>query len=178
MALLRCDESECESRWVRPGLPAVCACFNEKPPLGPDGKCSKLWPSKENKRLAEVNFFGVYDFVWIDQNGEKFFVSDGISQGRQWGTFRRKKKGKRRAGEICVGSLQRVCSPALPMVNTRSEAQRMLNAWAIKKGLKLLCVFGKRTGCLLESGLCCKFCVDDLCLSRCMQYLPCTWEGD
>jgi len=108
----------------------------------------------------------------------KFFVSDGISQGRQWGTFKRKKKGKRQAGGVYVGSLQRVCSSALPMVATKAEAQRMLNVWATAKGYKLLCVFGKRTGCLLESGLCCRFCVDDLCLSRCMQYLPCTWEGD
>jgi len=176
MALLRCDNTECAN--CTKGLPHVCLCFEEAPPLGPDGVCSKFWSPKERISLAEADFFETHDFVWIDQRGEKFFVSDGISQGRQWGTFKRKKKGKRQAGGVYVGSLQRVCSSALPMVATKAEAQRMLNVWATAKGYKLLCVFGKRTGCLLESGLCCRFCVDDLCLSRCMQYLPCTWEGD
>ncbi|MEW6423149.1 MAG: hypothetical protein AB1523_00135 [Bacillota bacterium] len=114
---------------------------------------------------AEVDFFEVYDFIWIDQYDDKFFVSDGISKGRQWGTFKRRKSG----------SLQRVCSPALPMVNTKSEAQKMLNSWAMTKGFKLLCVFGKRTSCSLKVGLCCKYCNKE-CLGRCMQYLPCTFE--
>ena len=118
------------------------------------------------------------DFIWGDHCGEKYFVSDGISKGRQWGTFKRK-KGKRQAGEVCVGSLQRVCSPTLPMVNTKSEAQKMLNSWAMAKGYKLLCVFGKRADCAQDDGLCCRYCNDRglrECLSRCGQVLPCTYK--
>jgi hypothetical protein len=83
---------------------------------------------------AGLDFFEAYNFIWLDENGQQIFVSDGISKGRQWGTFRRNKNG----------ALQRIKSTALPMVGTKSEAQRMLNSWAEAKGYKLLCVFGKK----------------------------------
>lgn len=55
--------------------------------------------------------------------GHMIFVSDGISQGKAWGAFYRHK----------TGSLRRF--KALPMRNTREEAQRDLDEWARTKGL-------------------------------------------
>ncbi len=56
----------------------------------------------------------------------EFLVSDGISQGRAWATYRRR----------LSGSLQRVKSPALPLRPTREEAERDLARWLIKKGCR------------------------------------------
>jgi len=120
--------------------------------------------------LAEVAFFEKYNFIWLDHNLQQIFVSDGISKGRGWGAFRRNKNG----------SLQRVKSPALPMVNTKAEAQKMLNSWAKSKGYKLLCVFGKRKGCSVDVGLCCKYCsTNKVCRSvcePCRYHLPCACD--
>ncbi len=49
----------------------------------------------------------------------EYFVSDGISAGATWATYRRRP----------TGSLQRVKSPALPLRESREEAERDLAAW-------------------------------------------------
>ncbi len=58
---------------------------------------------------------------------EQFIVSDGISSGQTWGTYRRKPSG----------ALQRVVSKALPLRSTREEAQADLDAWLRAKGWKV-----------------------------------------
>jgi len=108
----------------------------------------------------------LYYFIWIDRYGKKLFISDGISKGKQWGTFCRNKKG----------SLQRIKSPDLPMVDTKLKAQNMLNQWAHAKGYKQLCVYGKIKGCLTEAGLCCRYCDRKGCLIRCRHLLPCFYD--
>lgn len=50
---------------------------------------------------------------------DALLISDGISRGASWGTYRRKGNG----------SLRRVVSPALPLRPTREEAERDLDAW-------------------------------------------------
>ncbi|TEB13390.1 ParB/RepB/Spo0J family partition protein [Pelotomaculum propionicicum] len=62
---------------------------------------------------------------YIDESGKEVFASDGIG-GETFGTFWRSPSG----------GLHRVKSPAMPMVATREEAQKNLDAWAEKKGLK------------------------------------------
>lgn len=116
-----------------------------------------------------------WNFIWLNENNEQVFVSDGISQGRQWGTFRRKEKGKQmQAGGVYVGSLQRICSPALPMVGTKAEAQKMLNIWAEEKGYRLLCVFGRRLNCSNDFDLCCRYCGKwSICSGSCAQQFSC-----
>lgn len=54
----------------------------------------------------------------------ELFVSDGISGGRWWATYRRKPG---------TGSLQRFKSPALPCRPTREEAERDLAAYLARK---------------------------------------------
>ncbi len=49
----------------------------------------------------------------------ELFVSDGISGGTSWATYRRGPSG----------SLQRVKSPALPLRATRQEAEHDLAVW-------------------------------------------------
>ena len=61
---------------------------------------------------------------YIDAQGRVLFVSAGL--GDEYGTFWRS----------ASGGLHRVKSPAMPMVASREEAQRNLDAWAEKKGLK------------------------------------------
>jgi len=54
---------------------------------------------------------------------QEYFVSDGISNGLTWGTYRRKRNG----------SLQRVVTRALPLRLTKQEAERDLAAWLEKR---------------------------------------------
>lgn len=65
-------------------------------------------------------------------DGFEIFVSKGLWGGDddrpQYGTFRHSGKG----------GLHRVKSPAMPMVATAEEAQRNLDAWAVKKGLRVV----------------------------------------
>ncbi len=53
----------------------------------------------------------------------EFIISDGISGGRTWATYRRRSSG----------SLQRVKSPALPLRETREEAERDLLCWLARR---------------------------------------------
>lgn len=50
---------------------------------------------------------------------EKLFISDGISDGKQWGTFERKPNG----------SLRRIKSKYLPMRPTKEKAKADLAAY-------------------------------------------------
>ncbi|GEM_PF-3175923 len=129
--------------------------------------------------MAGIDFFESHDFVWCDQYGDKFFVSDGLSKGKQWGTFRRRKKKERTvAGGVYVGSLQRICSPALTMADTKAEATKKLNRWAMGKRYRLICVLGEHIPCPLNSELCCRYCSEGgCCRSACAQLLPCTYDG-
>ncbi len=52
-----------------------------------------------------------------------FFVSDGISSGKTWATYRRRKSG----------ALRRVKSPALPQRDTKEEAEQDLARWLQKR---------------------------------------------
>jgi hypothetical protein len=65
-----------------------------------------------------------------------FFVSDGISRGRTWATYRRRKSG----------SLQRVVSPALPLRGTREEAEQDLRKW-LERRLGVVCAPGACVSC-------------------------------
>ncbi|MHB0976871.1 MAG: hypothetical protein ACYC1U_06725 [Candidatus Aquicultorales bacterium] len=65
---------------------------------------------------------------YIGKDGVEIFVSDGISQGDQWGTFTCKPSG----------SLKRLKSSEMPMVDSRKEAQANLDSWAEKKGLRVV----------------------------------------
>ncbi|WP_034631182.1 helix-turn-helix domain-containing protein [Desulfotruncus alcoholivorax] len=60
-------------------------------------------------------------------NGREIFISKGL--GNEYGTFWRSPDG----------GLHRVKSPAMPMVESREEAQSNLNQWAAKKGLQAVC---------------------------------------
>lgn len=62
---------------------------------------------------------------YLDENGREIFVSAGIG-GEEYGTFWRSH----------TGGLHRVKSPAMPMVSSRNEAQKNLDAWAEGKGLQ------------------------------------------
>lgn len=64
--------------------------------------------------------------VYCDVDGRQFFVCDGISQGTSYAVYTYKR----------AWTLQRVRSPYLPLCKTRDEAQRMLDAWAKKRGLR------------------------------------------
>ncbi|MBE3131536.1 MAG: hypothetical protein IMZ54_12590 [Acidobacteria bacterium] len=63
-----------------------------------------------------------------DKNGHELFVSDGLCDGRLFGTFYRKPSG----------SLRRYTSPALPMQPTAELAQADLDAYARKRGWRLV----------------------------------------
>ncbi|MTI82608.1 MAG: ParB/RepB/Spo0J family partition protein [Firmicutes bacterium] len=63
---------------------------------------------------------------YLDENGQEIFISSGLGQDI-FGTFRRKSSG----------ALQRVKSPAMPMVDTREEAEKNLQIWAEQKGLQV-----------------------------------------
>jgi hypothetical protein len=63
---------------------------------------------------------------YFDKNGQILFVSQGLGLN-EWGTFR---KNPRTMGH------HRVKSPMMPMVATMEEAQRNLDAYAKKNGLK------------------------------------------
>ncbi|WP_114679319.1 helix-turn-helix domain-containing protein, partial [Desulfotruncus alcoholivorax] len=60
-------------------------------------------------------------------NGREIFVSRGL--GSEYGTFWRSS----------TGGLHRIKSPAMPMVESREEAQSNLDQWAAKKGLQAVC---------------------------------------
>jgi ParB family chromosome partitioning protein len=60
-----------------------------------------------------------------EYNGETVFVSPGIG-GKEFGTFKKTKSG---------AGIKRIVSKDLPMVSSREEAQRMLDAFAEKHGL-------------------------------------------
>jgi len=60
--------------------------------------------------------------AFIDDQGRRVFVSDGIIQGRCWGVYRRKPSG----------SLQRIKS--VPIRWTRAETERDLEDYAAKHG--------------------------------------------
>lgn len=62
---------------------------------------------------------------YIDYDGREVFVHTGISGGKYWGSFKWRSSY----------SLERVKSPAMPMVRDRAEAQRNLDAWAVRKRL-------------------------------------------
>ncbi|WP_243124387.1 hypothetical protein [Clostridium sp. AWRP] len=61
---------------------------------------------------------------YLDKKGSKVFVSTGL--GSKYGTFRKSKNG----------GLHRVKSPAMPMVESREEAEKNLKTWAEKNELK------------------------------------------
>ena len=61
-----------------------------------------------------------------DHKERKLFVSSGISEGSQWGTFYQKPNG----------TLKRVKSKYLPMCLFKQDAQTDLDRYAIRKGLK------------------------------------------
>jgi ParB/RepB/Spo0J family partition protein len=65
--------------------------------------------------------------TYLDDQGRELFVSDGISGGRTWGTYRRKP----------TGSLERVTSSALPLRPTRDRAQRDLDDRAGRKSWRV-----------------------------------------
>lgn len=62
---------------------------------------------------------------YTDKNGKKIFVSAGLGFD-QYGSFRKSNSG----------GLRRVKSPMMPMVESKEIAQKNLDAWAIKNGLK------------------------------------------
>ena len=63
--------------------------------------------------------------VYLQEDGTEVFVSSGLG-GDTYGTFTRR----------ASGSLKRVCSKHMPMVETRDEAQRNLDAWARRAKLE------------------------------------------
>gem|GEM_PF-3917795 len=67
------------------------------------------------------------DRRYLDEKGREIFISESLSSGT-FGAFR----------QSSSGGLHRVKSPAMPMVDTKEEAQRNLDAWAKEKGLKLV----------------------------------------
>ncbi len=69
---------------------------------------------------------------YLDKKGRLLFVAEGILFARpkfktgKYGTFFRKKNGR---------GMHRVTSPALPMRNTREEAEQDLSNYVRKHGL-------------------------------------------
>jgi hypothetical protein len=63
---------------------------------------------------------------YLDKQRRTPFISDGISSGRQYGSFYRKPSG----------ALKRVVSRLLPMRDTRVEAEADLAQYARRNGLK------------------------------------------
>lgn len=59
--------------------------------------------------------------VYVDDKGLEIIVHCGLSEGREWGVFRRK----------TTGSLQRI--KTIPMTPNREEAERNLREYAKKK---------------------------------------------
>jgi len=65
---------------------------------------------------------------YLDKNGRVIFVSTGLG-GSEFGTF----------WETAGGfGKHRVKTQAMPMVTSREEAQKNLDAWAEKNGLQLV----------------------------------------
>ncbi|APM41363.1 hypothetical protein [Clostridium kluyveri] len=62
---------------------------------------------------------------YIDKKGKEVFVSQGLGM-KEYGSFRKSK----------AGGLHRVKSPMMPMASSREEAQKNLDLWARKNGLK------------------------------------------
>jgi hypothetical protein len=83
--------------------------------------------SKGRKVAAEWG----YRYVNPDgpEDGKILFVADGISAGKNFGTFFRKP----------TGNLKRVRSPHLPMRANRAEAQDDLDRYAIDHKLTMCC---------------------------------------
>jgi len=65
----------------------------------------------------------VSDNSYRDMKSRIIFVSDGISDGRHWGTFHRKPSG----------ALARIKSKFLPMRDIREDAQADLDRYAIAR---------------------------------------------
>ncbi len=63
---------------------------------------------------------------YLGKDGTVIFVEKGL--GKEYGVFRRSD----------AGGLHRLKSRELPMVSTKTEAQKNLDAWAKKKGLKAI----------------------------------------
>ena len=59
--------------------------------------------------------------AYIDHKGRILFVHDGISSGKTWATYYRHSPTR----------LRRVTSPALPLRETRGQAQVDLDAYAV-----------------------------------------------
>lgn len=57
------------------------------------------------------------------KSGKKYFICDGISMGKSWGTFFRNDKGK----------LKRFKSILLPMRDTKEEASKDLKNYAERR---------------------------------------------
>lgn len=70
--------------------------------------------SPKNKNLEYVD----------TKSSRKYFIYDGISSGKSWGTFFRNEKGK----------LKRFKSILLPMRDTKEEAVKDLKNYAEKRG--------------------------------------------
>ncbi|MDI3480817.1 MAG: hypothetical protein PWQ97_472 [Tepidanaerobacteraceae bacterium] len=64
--------------------------------------------------------------VYIDDKGNEFFVSDGLSMGEYRGTFIRNPSGK----------THRVKSRYMPMVRSAAKAQKNLDSYAKRHGLQ------------------------------------------
>ncbi len=71
---------------------------------------------------------------YLDEKGQEIFVS-ASSGGETFGSFRRSPSG----------GLHRVKTPAMPMVDTREEAQANLDAWAKKRDLQSVESNGQRS---------------------------------
>lgn len=63
---------------------------------------------------------------YIDNQGNEVFVSSGLGNDT-FGTFRRS----------ATGSIHRVKSPMMPMIESSEKAQSNLDVWAKKNQLKL-----------------------------------------
>jgi hypothetical protein len=63
------------------------------------------------------------DTKYYGKDGTVIFIEKGL--GKEYGAFRRSNSG----------GLHRLKSSELPMVSTKAEGQRNLDAWAKKKGL-------------------------------------------
>ena len=61
-----------------------------------------------------------------DKQGRVLYVSDGISRGEIWFTAYRK----------ASGATKRLCVAALPIRDTRQEAQADLDRYAAERGMK------------------------------------------
>lgn len=91
-------------------------------------KTDSEWKPNKEQKVEDFEFSkDMKPRSYLDENGQEIFVAAGLG-GDTFGSFRCKPNG----------SLQRVKSPAMPMVDSREEAEKNLQAWAEKKGLQLL----------------------------------------